>query len=98
MIRLIKTTGIFLMVSGSLLLLAACSATASVEQPPVSLSTLVDEAPTIEPTPDAPQPVEVALPDPAPTDECLACHLDKQRLIDTAAPLVVVASESEGEG
>lgn len=32
------------------------------------------------------------------TDECLACHIDKELLIDTADPIEEVVSENEGEG
>jgi hypothetical protein len=33
-----------------------------------------------------------------PTDECLACHIDKEMLIATADPIEEVISENEGEG
>jgi len=31
-------------------------------------------------------------------NQCLVCHTNKQALVDTVSPLVVVMSESSGEG
>jgi len=49
-----------------------------------------------------PQPIEVTLiADDLETetiDECLVCHSNQQTLIDTAKPVVIVESESSGEG
>ncbi len=36
--------------------------------------------------------------EPEEVDQCLVCHTDKQALIDTADPVVVVESENSGEG
>ena len=65
----------------------------------------------VPPTPtDAPPPTPSEVPtEPAeeaavvgevdqPVDECQECHIDKERLIDTAKPEEDVESESSGEG
>jgi uncharacterized lipoprotein YajG len=68
-------------------LLSACGTT---ETPPPPLPTA-----TAEETPVATETVVAAEPE---TDECVACHTDKQRLIDTARPVVEAESESKGVG
>jgi len=57
-------------------------------------------AETPSPTAAAEKPVETeavaeVLPE---KDECVTCHTDKQRLIDTAKPVVEEESESSGVG
>ena len=53
---------------------------------------------------DSPTPVSLAVAeepeaiDEEETDECLECHFDKDRLIQTMDPVVEVESEDSGEG
>lgn len=63
-------------------LLAAC-ATAVAKTPPATEMPIETEA-VVTLTPEA--------------DECLACHIDKQELINTAKPVEVAESESKGVG
>lgn len=87
---------------GLLLVLAACTASASLDAAenlaPIALGQ--DPAPTegTQADPGTSTQTELATPTEVPVDECLECHLDKQRLIDTAEPELVLESESEGEG
>jgi len=46
---------------------------------------------------EAPIPIAVKI-EVQESDECAACHTDKQRLIDTAKPEEIVEKESSGAG
>ena len=70
----------------ALFVLAACAT-----KPPTEAAIETEPAATAEETPEA---VVSAVPD----TECLNCHTDKQRLIDTAAPVVEAEAESKGVG
>ena len=87
-----------------LALLSACQAEPTpvdeLETTQAEMASLT-ETPATAPTETAlnPDPVEVqSEPTPEVVDECLNCHIDKQRLIDTAKQEEVVVSENEGEG
>ena len=41
---------------------------------------------------------DVAVENTGEANQCVECHTDKQALVDTAAPVVEVEEESEGEG
>ncbi len=78
------------------MLLAGCQAGG----PAVSLEHALEQAPSVDPVvlAAAPEPTS-ATPAEAGTNECLKCHADKDRLIETAKPVEAVAeSESKGVG
>jgi len=74
--------------------LAACTAAKPAagdpDVEPPALAQALSSTPTV-PTP-TPEPTA------EPVDECVACHTDKERLIDTADPVVETEGESSGVG
>ena len=85
---------------GAALVFSACAVSTTVETN--ALPIFENDVPVLSLATDLPAteqlPEEVQIPATPQPDECLLCHLDKQRLIDTADPEVEVVSESEGEG
>jgi hypothetical protein len=74
---------------------AACQA-APVEPTQTASTTVTEISPSETPTEI---PTEVLPTDtPEMVDECLSCHIDQQRLIDTADLVEEVVTENEGAG
>ena len=71
-----------------LFVLSSCTTKSPTPTAAVTDVTDVTESPTAEATATA-API---------TNECLNCHTEKQRLIDTAKPVVVAEAESKGVG
>lgn len=71
-------------VIASAFLITACGAAKADAPVVINTPAQIESAPTFTPVKK--------------TDECIACHTDKQRLIDTAAPVTAAEGESKGVG
>lgn len=86
---------IALVILSGLLIISACT-TRDTSVPTMTRAEELAE-PTLEPTvASEPSPTEPA--DVQEVDNCVACHTDKQQLIDTADPEEEPETESSGEG
>jgi hypothetical protein len=91
-----KSRWLSLIILVAALLLAACQGEV-VTIPEGEVYASVEALPQSETNPISAAPTPISQ-TPAEPNECLNCHADKQRLIDTAKPEEVVESESSGVG
>ena len=96
-----KVKHFHLLILGALLLLGTASCQAGAEDADPGLEAAPTQA--TQPLPETSAPEEeggevAAVPEEEAVDQCLLCHTDQKTLIDTADPVVVVESESSGEG
>jgi mono/diheme cytochrome c family protein len=87
------------------MLLAACGpatvAEPAASPPPTPLQVAETVPPTVAFTATTPPATPTNIPTPTAelvVDNCVDCHADKDRLIDTADAVMEVTSENEGEG
>jgi hypothetical protein len=78
-------------------LLAGCARSAT-ELKPIAPALVVAEAPAAILSQEGGGEATAPAAAPAAVDDCLLCHVDKERLIATAAPEEEVIVENEGEG
>jgi hypothetical protein len=92
-----RIISISLCVLGLVFGLAACSQTmVDVSNQALLPAVALDSQPTAIPTLD--DSLEVVVLEPKPVNECLACHSDKELLIEIAEPEQETESESKGTG
>lgn len=82
--RLLVKSKLFSTMIIAVFFLSACGSRQTVTPSPTETKTPIETEAVAEVQPEA--------------DECIACHTDKQRLIDTAAPIVEAEAESKGVG
>lgn len=76
---------------GGLLIAGCANRTGSTGQPGLEPTAVIEAVAALPTATPAPEPTAVP-------DECVACHTDKERLIDTADPVVKEESEDSGVG
>lgn len=91
-----------ILLAAAVMILSACTQSAPQTVAPTELPTQEQQPVAVQPSTAQPTAVRPTLALPTPTqamvNECLECHIDKQRLVDTAKPEEVQEKESEGVG